>query len=156
MKRIFGAILGLSLLSGCSGTDLSNANPMNWFNRDQPRPVVSATEEAIFVETRELLPEVTEVSQEPISNGIVLLAKGLPPTQGFWSPVLVPTNDEQPLDGILTYELRATGPTDIVVEGTEDSRELQAARIITADKLEGVSGIRVIALANHVDVDVEG
>lgn len=156
MKRLFGAMLGLSLLAGCSDANLSSANPINWFNRDTQKSAVVETEEVVLVDTRELLPEVTEVSKEPISNGIVLLAKGLPPTQGFWSPVLVPTNDEQPLDGVLTYELRATGPTDQVVEGTEDSRELQAARIITADKLEGVSGIRVIALANHVDVDVEG
>ncbi len=156
MKKFLGLSILLMGLVGCSGIEMPSVNPMNWFDREARQPTPTETQEVIVVDNRELLPQVTEVSRLPISNGMILLAKGLPPTQGFWSPVLVPTNNELPLDGYLNYELRATGPTDQVVEGSEDSRELQAARTITADKLNGVIGIRVIALANNMTITVEG
>ncbi len=153
MKHIPAAIAALTLLAGCSNMSASNMNPMNWFDRGSKRPA-SASEPAAIVDTRELVPQVTEVSQVQISNGVVLLAKGLPPTQGFWEPVLVPTNDEMPLDGILNYEFRASGPTEDVTKGSPQSRELQAARTVTNDKLEGVIGIRVIALSNHMSISM--
>ena len=154
MKHLLAVVAGLTLLAGCSGVSSSNMNPMTWFDRESEE-AVAAPEPVAVIDTRELLPQVTEVSQLPISNGVILLAKGLPPTQGFWDPVLVPTNNELPLDGFLNYEFRASGPTDAVVEGTEESRELQAARTITVDKLQDVVGIRVIALANHLEISLE-
>ncbi len=150
MKRIFAVLIGLTAVAGCSNVNTDTINPINWFDREEAP--VAAPEPVAVIDTRELLPQVTEVSQLPTSNGLILLAMGLPPTQGFWDPVLVPTNNELPRDGLLIYEFRASGPTDTVVEGTADSRELQAARTITANKLEGVTGIRVIALANHLDI----
>ncbi|MCY3880419.1 MAG: membrane lipoprotein lipid attachment site-containing protein [Rhodobacteraceae bacterium] len=153
MKRFLFAATILSFLAGCSNFDSGNLNPMNWFERDNTQ-TASAPDPVAVIDSRELLPQVTEVTQLQISNGLVVLAKGLPPTQGFWDPVLVPTNDELPIDGVLTYELRASGPTDEVVEGTEESREIQAARTITSDMLENVAVIRVVALANHWDLVV--
>ncbi|MCY4196725.1 MAG: hypothetical protein OXD33_07385 [Rhodobacteraceae bacterium] len=154
MKHIYAGFAALTLLAGCSGMDGGGLNPMSWFDRET-EPTTAATEPLALIDPRELLPQVTSVEITNTSNGVVVLARGLPPTQGFWDPTLVPTNNEEPLDGFLQYEFRASGPSEDMEEGTEESREIQAARIITADKLEGVIGIRVIALANLEEIALE-
>ncbi len=145
------ALCALFAVTACSGVNMDAVNPMNWFDRGSSEQT-AAPEPLEVVDAREFVPQVIEASPQPISNGIILLAKGVTPTSGYWDPALVPTNNEQPVDGILTYEFRVASPALADGETTAESTELQAARTITGDKLEGVSTIRVVSATNYMEV----
>ena len=149
MKHSFAIFTVMILLVSCSKIGESNLNPLNWFgDSNAEKTIKSVPVKATSIDPRARLQRVTEITNFVTTNGIIIVAKGLPPTQGFWNPALLPRNEEKPVDGFLTYEFRAQAPTDQVLIGTERSREIEAAKTITQDKLVGVKGIRIIARDN--------
>ena len=156
MRHIFAAIGGAMLLAGCSdGLSFDGLNPANWFDDSGS---MSSTDGMTKVDNRDMVANVTDLTMNSMGDsGIIIAATGVAPAQGYWDPVLVATNDEMPLDGFLTYEFRASAPMDesdgeMQSANEDDSYQLQAARTLTVEQLEGVIGIRVIGLGNHQEL----
>lgn len=152
MKNCVVLSTSILILAGCSEGNLGNLNPLTWFGNDSQ--TAEASVDLVVEDARIMVPQVTNVSQFPITNGLIITASGMPNTQGFWDPVLLPLNDEMPMDGYINYELKASAPTEEPNVGTNESRQLEAALTITEDKLENVIGIRVIALENSLQIEL--
>ena len=76
-------------------------------------------------------------------------ATGRAARQGIYAVQLTPvTEDETPVDGVLSYRLEGVRRNQPTPVGTAPSREVTAARQITDQDLVGVRAIRVEGLQN--------
>lgn len=152
MKNCVVLSTSILILAGCSEGNLGNLNPLTWFGNDSQ--TAESSVDSVLVDNSVMVPQVTNLAQFPITNGLIISASGMPNTQGFYNPVLLPLNDEMPMDGYLNYELRASAPKEETNVGTYRSRQLDAALTITEDKLKNIIGIRVIALENSLQIEI--
>ncbi|MCZ4352397.1 hypothetical protein O4H61_07700 [Roseovarius aestuarii] len=154
-------------LSACGGLRDSRANPANWFGgskierRTAPveaeayNPLIPEKRDSIFQrkseeETYEGTPiyAVEGVAVERSSGGAIIKATGLSLRQGAFDVRLWPENkDEKPVDGVLTYTLRAVQRTD-TPQGPERTRRVSAGTFVTTQTLESVRVIRVLGQTN--------
>ncbi|MEL6619209.1 MAG: hypothetical protein AAFP16_10065 [Pseudomonadota bacterium] len=157
-------------LSACGAVRDSRINPFNWFGRSQSETVVVADTRA---ETNPLIPEerrgnllslfsrsdvviptapmdqVSDLVIERVPGGAIIRATGVSTYVGAFNVVLVPTTeDEVPVDGILTYSLEAARPANARPGGTQRIRTFTVARHVTDNQLKGVRAIRVAAARN--------
>ncbi|MFD0858321.1 hypothetical protein [Roseovarius aquimarinus] len=152
-------------LAGCSGFRDSRANPANWFGGGRSAPALTtdaAAANPLIPEERDSIfrraPEeeryqgtpihaVQEVLIEPSSGGAIIKATGLSLRQGAFDVRLVPENEGVPVDGVLSYTLRAVQRTD-TPQGPEQTRRVSAGRFITAQTLREAREVRVLAQTN--------
>lgn len=143
-------------LAGCE----SRLNPVNWFGNSREEPVqarTSAQGEGGYVppsDGRRRIATVTDLDVERVPGGALITATGLPLTQGFWDPALLPMDyDEvgEPIgvNGTFRLEFRHKLPPVRNPQGTQDSREMTAAIFVTDQNLEGVRTITVIGTENQ-------
>lgn len=103
----------LFALAGCSRETGGSGrwNPLTWFDtRDVPDTLVPV-EQRLSTDNRLLVQQVTDVAIERTPGGVIIVAKGLPPTQGFWQADLVLDRaDGIPTGGTLTYQFRIAPP----------------------------------------------
>ena len=97
---------------------------------------------------RELVAYVSAVRADINPDGIILIATGLPESQGYWDAQLVSLNDEVPVNGVLSYEFVAAKPLESIGIGSPESREIVVGRSIGKRKLGGVTSIRVLSASN--------
>lgn len=164
MSKPLVIVLAASLgLSACG----SALNPFNWFGRSEPvqtqtgdedvNPLIPRAQGIQILSLGRNAPEidnttpiatVTDIRVERIPGGALIRATGLDPTQGIFNAKLEPANDdEEAVDGVLTYRLqRETSGTRAV--GGPATREVVVARRVTDSQLEGVRIIRVEAEQN--------
>lgn len=167
MRKTFSLLLVTSFgLSAC-GIGQSNLNPLNWFGTARAAPVAAQDEtpvnplipqsrglfqrrgevEAVF--NGEPFDQVTDLTIEQVPGGALVRATGLAARQGIYEVQLTPANeDEEPVDGVLTYRLEGILPTERTRVGTQPTREVTAARVLTNQQLAGVRSIRVEGLRN--------
>ena len=105
-------------------------------------------EQQVAAEERELVAYVSAVRADINPNGVILVATGLPDSQGYWNAQLVSLNDELPVNGVLSYAFVAAKPAEPMDAGSPESREVVVGRSISNRKLRGVSGIRVVSASN--------
>lgn len=148
MFRIPASLLLLALLAAC--TDSRQLNPSNWFGSDERAETV--VEAPAIKDRRPLVAQVSGLRADRHPGGIILVATGLPESQGHWRAELVPVNNEAPADGLLTYEFVVETPLAEARTGSSDSREVVAARSISSRKLRNVSRIRVVSDSNVRDL----
>lgn len=131
-------------LAGCGGVRESRLNPFNWFKKSEPRETIVLPAER--TDSRPLVDSVLTLTVEPMPGGAIVRARGLTPTQGWWSAELVPL----PLDdkGVLVYEFRLLPPTTRTDVNTPRSREVDVATYISDIKLDGVREIVVQGASN--------
>ena len=147
MTRIILAILAISLtVSACGRIRDSRVNPFNWFGRDRAETVV-VTDEALLRDPRPFVSEVLSLKVEPTPEGAIIRAIGLPSLQGYWNAELLEV-DRDDLS-TLTYEFRVTPPPYQTRQSTQRSREIFAARAISASRLSKVRTITVIGQSNR-------
>lgn len=167
--RISHSVLLVAALSlgACGIVRNSALNPVNWFGRSTSEAVATTDgapvnplipqSTGLFgkrggdVETYAGKPfdEITDLTVERVSGGAVIRATGLAARQGIYSVRLTPiTDDETPIDGVLTYRLEGVEPTKNTATGGPATREVTAARKITDQNLRGVKTIRVEGLRN--------
>lgn len=136
------AILLLALsaiaLSACSRETGSGSrwNPVMWFDtRDIPDTLVPV-EQRLSTDNRLLVQQVTDIAIERTPGGVIILATGLPPTQGYWQTDLVlDSADSLPENGVLSYQFRIAPPlTSTPIAGGR-------ARL---DSIETASGVSVV------------
>jgi hypothetical protein len=166
MRKITSALLVASLvLAGCGTVRESRFNPFNWFGRGQVEPVQTTAANPLIPETRQgvfanrraaapkpadapLAAQVGDLAVERIAGGALIRATAVSDTVGAFRVVLVPENDGIPVDGVLTYSLRAFTAPAGSVPMPERARSHVAALRVSDQDLAGVRTIRVQAERN--------
>ncbi|MGI9390383.1 MAG: hypothetical protein ACR2O1_10035 [Boseongicola sp.] len=92
--------------------------------------------------------EITALVIERMPGGAIIRATGLPPEQGWHTAELVRETESEPVDGVLTYSLRAIPPATRNRVSTQQSRELTVARFLSDFELASVRQIRVVGARN--------
>ncbi|HGG05840.1 MAG TPA: hypothetical protein ENK28_10305 [Aliiroseovarius sp.] len=142
-------IIVLSLFLGLSACS-SRLNPMNWFQNSRVETIQLIPDGGFpeDLDGRILVSQVTDFKVMRNPGGAILQVTGLPPTQGYWDGELVPENNEEPVDGILTYMFRISPPFEPTPAGTPYSRRVIVAHFVSDVKLQGVSQIRIVGENN--------
>lgn len=153
LSRGIGLMLVLSLLSACgsSGSFGSFGSGLNPFRSKKTAGVVLAPRGgygAQAVDDRTLVDQVTFLKLEKTTDGAILHATGLPPTQGWWEGALVSTTDMEPEDGVLKLQFRIAPPWQAPRVSTVPSREVQVGLFLSPQKLERIRRIEVEAAHN--------
>lgn len=167
MRRvvIIAAISSLTL-AGCSGFRDSRANPSNWFgggrSAPQPAPAEASVNPLIPEENRNSIFQrasdeeryqgtpiyaVEQVIIERSSGGAIIKATGMSLRQGAFDVRLIPENEGTPVDGVLTYTLRAVQRAD-TPQGPEQARRVHAGSFVSNQTLDETREIRVLAQTN--------
>lgn len=143
-------LIGALALSACGRIAESRLNPFNWFGRSEVVPVAAAapSPDAVPEDGRLTVTEVTDLEVTRTPGGALLVARGLPPTQGWWDAELVALNDGVPVEGVLTYVFRVAQPPVAQRVSTPQSRELTAGVFLSDQALAGVRRIVVQGSAN--------
>lgn len=171
--RVLTSVLLMStlVLSGCGSWSESRVNPKNWFGNSRSQPVVvagtgeSGAEElnplierdrrdSIFSRKKgperyegTLVDQVTGLAVEPTSTGAIVRVSGLTLRQGAFDVRLVRDSKDGPVDGVMSYTLRALQPVN-TPQGPQRTREIQAGDYLTVQELEQTRAIRVQGARN--------
>lgn len=152
-KPLIAALALVMVLSACGSVGQSRLNPMNWFGRDSAETLAPSGGWGSSVDTRALVPVVTELEVIRTPEGAVVHAAGRTDTQGWWDVELRPVNDERPVDGALIYEFVLASPVQRGVAGSEASRHVTAGVKISNARLDGVRRIVVRGAQNARSVN---
>jgi hypothetical protein len=166
MRHLTSALLVSTLvLSGCAGVRDSRINPFNWFGRAQVEPVADAEvnplipsggARGLFASSRAaavlpdapLAAQVDDLTVLRVDGGAVIRATAVSDAVGAFNVSLEPADDGVPVDGVLTYELRAFAPNAGSTPMPERARRHVAAVRVSDSDLAGVRVIRVVAARN--------
>lgn len=156
-------VISTLVLSACSGWRDSRVNPSNWFGKSRSAPSPQATAastnpllpERVGIFRRDkrevyegtLLDEVTDVVIERTSTGGIVRVTGMSRLQGAHDVRLTSENDGKPVDGVLTFSLKALQPEDQGI-GTRAGRTVRVGRYVSSHVLERTSTIRIVADRN--------
>lgn len=156
-------LLSTLTLTACQ----SRLNPFNWFGRDREvqttaapgevnplipnagnerKGIFSKRPEPVYAGTP--LAVVKSVVVHRIPEGAMVEVVGVSNIHGVHTLKLDPQNDGQPVKGVLTYNLLGVHPKGGFTGGTEQSREVTVAHVLTQEQLQGVRTIRVVAAQN--------
>ena len=164
-------LMSTLFVSGCGGWSESRANPKNWFGNSRSEVIVQsagtqAAEEAanplieqnrrdgIFSRDRKappyqgtLVDQVTSLSVEPTPTGAIVRVTGLTLRQGAFDVRLVRDSQDGPVDGVMSYSLRALQPVN-TPQGPPRTREIQAGDFLSNEELALTGSIRVTGARN--------
>ncbi|MGB5862867.1 MAG: hypothetical protein WBG95_01055 [Sulfitobacter sp.] len=161
MRLSLSVLLVSSLALGACGVIRdSSLNPTNWFGRSTSEAVADAGPANPLIPTRtglfgnrgeasvqyigEPFDQIVALTIERVAGGAIIRAEGRADRQGIYAVQLTPaTQDETPVDGVLTYRLEGILPNARTRVGNEPTREVSAARRLTDQELRGVRSIRV-------------
>jgi len=155
-------LCGTLVLAGCGRLSNTVANPMNWFGRSSSTEIVQATGVAnplipaprlgsrprVGYQGR-VVDQVATLRIERRPGGEVILASGVTSVIGYFDARLVAENDGEPVNGVLSYELKAVPPSQTVGVGTQRARTITVAQAVTDQDLAGVRAIVVKAAQNQ-------
>ncbi len=148
-------------LSGCQ----SRWNPANWWG-DDPVPVgevnpliPDATDDGrSFFQAKKVaefvgspIQSVTSVEIHKVAEGNMVMVVGVASSHGVSNVRLIPANDGIPEGGVLTLELRGIYPEEPILGGSDVTREVTTAVVLTDQHLQGARTIRVAAANNSID-----
>lgn len=138
------ALAALLVLSNCGAVRDSRLNPFNWFGRAEPTETIAAVEKP--QDPRFLVEDVVSMTIEPYSGGVIVRAKGLTPTQGWWDAELVEVETDDPTHLVLDFRLLPPlTETDV---NTPQSREVVVAKTVSVQRLETITRITVQGARN--------
>ncbi len=142
-RLVLAGLVAMSVAS-CARISESRMNPFNWFGGDQSSPeTLPVAEVAVAHDPRVVVDAVVAVRIERTPGGAILMATGLPPSQGYYDAALVP-DAERSAPGRLVYQFRAQPPVQPGPVSTPRSRELRAALFLTDQDLAGVREVQVL------------
>ena len=167
MRKTFSAILVSTLvLTGCATVRDSRVNPFNWFGTARSEPITrqeastnplipqrtglfSSSRNKEVVYAGRPFDQIIDLTIEEVPGGAVVRATGRADRQGIYEVQLTPANeDEEPVEGVLTYRLEGVRPDRNTAIGTVPTREVTAGRKLTDQQLRGVRIIRVEGALN--------
>lgn len=152
-------LISTLVLTGCGSSRL---NPMNWFGRAKSAPVATAENPNPLIPQRsgsilrreeapyagQLMAQVKTLKVERTNGGALIRVSGIAQFQRPYEVRLIPNNNKQPVNGVLTFELKALQPGRRLAQGSEWTRTVTVATVLTDNELEGVRTIRVLAAQN--------
>mmetsp|Transcript_27422 Transcript_27422/g.50476 ORF Transcript_27422/g.50476 Transcript_27422/m.50476 type:complete len:167 (+) Transcript_27422:1749-2249(+) len=155
---LFSAVLALS---ACQ----SRWNPANWWDKDTTaadavNPLIpDQTEDgqSFFAakETEEYrglpIDKVTSVEVHRVTEGRLIMAIGVASVHGTSNVRLMLPKEGGLEGGVLTLNLMGRPPIEPIVGGSDQTREVTTAVVLTAQQMAGVRTIRVKALSNSID-----
>lgn len=163
--RILLTLLVISSLtvSGCSRWRESRVNPSNWFGNSRSTPIEATAEQ----ETNPLIPQqttirrrdkrevykgtlvdqVTDLAVERTAGGAIIRVTALSSRQGAYDVRLTSDTKGEPVDGVLTFSVKALQPLN-TPQGPKVTRTINVARHVGRDTLDSVKTIRVVAARN--------
>lgn len=145
MKRSLpAALVALLVLSSCGFVRESRLNPFNWFGRSEPAETIVVLDKAN--DPRPMVDDVVSMNVEPYSAGVIVRAKGLTPTQGWWDAELVELETDDPSH--LVLEFRLIPPLTQTGVNTPRSREVVVAKTVSNERLEYIEKITVQGARN--------
>ncbi len=166
MRKTVAGLVVLSLtLAGCSGWRDSRVNPGNWFGNSRAE---ARTQSDVAAQTNPLIPEQTSIFQrgkkeevylgtpvdqivdfsiERTSSGAIVKATGQTLRQGAYDVRLTSDTEGDPVDGVLTLEMRALQPEN-TPQGPEQVRHVTAGYFVSNQDLAQVRTIRVLGDRN--------
>ncbi len=149
IKSIGLGLIVFMTLSACGRISDSGFRPFGFLNREPARESLMPEDAIIPTERRELIQTVGRLSLEPTLDGAQLRADGFAAGLGYYDASLVAENDGFPVDGVLTFQFRASPPfgTEAGVL-TNRTRTVRTAIFLSDFDLAGVREIRVIAQTN--------
>ncbi|MEM7491342.1 MAG: hypothetical protein AAF390_19685 [Pseudomonadota bacterium] len=142
--RIVGAI-ALLALAACGEQQISTPFNILGPSRAQQEALERLTEPV-------MVDQVLELTVDPTPGGVIVSAVGLPPTQGFWEPSLVPVPTEEPSLLLLDFQLAA--PLGQSPVGTQPSREVLVGTFYSRQELGDVQTIAVRGTQNSLSASV--
>lgn len=148
-------------LSACQ----SRWNPANWWDKDvtaeeSVNPLIpDQTEEgrSFFaaqetVEYRGLpIDKVTTVEVHRVTEGRLIMAVGVSSVHGTSDTRLILPEEGALEGGVLTLNLMGRPPLEPIIGGSNQTREVTTAVVLTEQQMAGVRTIRVKALTNNID-----
>lgn len=161
MRKTLPLLLAATLaLTACASIRDSRVNPFNWFGQSRSERLEQTANTnpliprggGLFARARaedqvylgRPFEQVTDLTIERVPGGAIIRATGLAARQGIYAVQLTPENEEEEaVDGILTYRLEGIRPSRPTPVGTKPTREVIAARRVTDQQLQGVRQIRV-------------
>lgn len=154
-KILLLTTVSLTLMS-CSRLAESRINPLNWFGsaRSEPaaaaelgplRPLVPERLQRAIIDQRPLVEQITALSVDRTPDGAIIRATGLTAAQGYYNAQLVRLTFQ---DGVLTYGMRAQAPTGFSATGSDASRQITVAHVISNQDLANIRSIRVQSATN--------
>ncbi|WP_435259434.1 hypothetical protein ACSBLW_06595 [Thioclava sp. FR2] len=132
------ALIALMLLVNCGFVRDSKLNPFNWFGRSEPAEKVVIEKPK---DPRYLVADVVSMNIETYSGGIIVRAKGITPTQGWWDAELVELEQDDPSH--LVLEFRLLPPLTEADVNTPRSREIVVAKTVSPQRLGYITKITV-------------
>ncbi len=168
MRKILAVLVISSVaLSGCGRMRDSKANPANWFGKKNRHPVATAPGEP--VEVNPLIPQKTSIFRKdkrenyigtPVANivsmsieklpaGAIIHVIGVSQQQGAYDVRLISDSKGDPVDGVLTFKLKAIQPLD-QPQGPQQARTIHAALFVSNNDLENASVIQIIGERNVI------
>lgn len=150
MKPIVVLMIAVALIGpGCSGNSFSN-----WLN---PKPTTTLEPKGgykpVAVDNRPVIEEITSLRVENTLGGVILIAEGLPPTQGFWEADLVPVETGDAKSTSRKFEFRARPPISPAPTGSTASRKIEAGIYLSNQDLEGARTLTVVSLKSTRSVN---
>lgn len=149
-------------LSACQ----SRVNPLNWFGNDRSDAVITEsnplipdeTEEgrSFFAQEQEVayvgkpIEQLSSVEVHRVSEGQLVMAVGVSAVHGAHTARLVPREGGIE-NGVLTLDFMAIPPLEPIVGGSDVSREITAAIVLTEQQIAGLRTIRVASTRNEID-----
>lgn len=161
MRKTLPLLLAATLaLTACASIRDSRVNPFNWFGQSRSERLEQTANTnpliprggGLFARARaedqvylgRPFEQITDLTIERVPGGAIIRATGLAARQGIYAVQLTPENEEEEaVDGILTYRLEGIRPSRPTPVGTKPTREVIAARRVTDQQLQGVRQIRV-------------
>lgn len=149
-------------LSACQ----SRWNPANWWDNDSAgaaenvNPLIpEQTEDGqSFFTAQESedyrglpIDKVTSVEVHKVTEGQLVMVVGVSSVHGTSDIRLVPPTSGAVDGGVLTLDLMGRPPLEPVIGGSDQSREVTTAIVLTDQEMAGVRTIRVKALSNTMD-----
>ncbi|WP_368184119.1 hypothetical protein [Aestuariibius sp. HNIBRBA575] len=144
-------------LSGCARISDSRINPLNWFGGStsqarieareaQPlRPLVPENRVIVETEGRALVQTVTGLTIDRTPDGAIIRATGQAASQGYFNAQLVLETME---NGVATYGFRVEQPAGTPAVGTNASRQITVALVLSQSELNAIRVVRVNGAQN--------
>ncbi|MBO9472248.1 hypothetical protein J7413_01745 [Shimia sp. R10_1] len=148
-------------LSACQ----SRVNPVNWFGNDRADAVITDSNPLIPEETdagRSFfaqeqavafvglpISKVTNLEVHTVTEGQLVVAVGVSAVHGTHDARLVARGPAE--NGVLTLDFMAIPPADPITGGSDLTREITAASVLTDQQTAGVRTIRVAASGNTLE-----
>ncbi len=95
--------------------------------------------------------KVTSVEVHKVTEGRLIMAVGVSSVHGTSDTRLILQNNGAPEGGVLTLDLMGRPPIEPVIGGSDQTREVTTAVVLTEQQMAGVRTVRVKALSNSLD-----